>query len=90
MYMVLFEFQSCSVIIPKVPLMNHASWLTCLTRLFIALHKREYQVNNFLFLHKYVPQCGASYEYPQPMFLWRNKKNTNTVDSCYLDLAYLT
>ena len=37
----------------------------------------------FLFLHKNIcygyslegPQRGASNEYPQHMFLWRNKKN---------------
>ena len=41
---------------------------------------------NVLFLHKYiccgysleVPWQGTSNEYPQHMFLWRNKKNIRT------------
>ena len=41
---------------------------------------------NILFLHENIccgysleaPQQGASNEYPQHMFLWRNKKNINT------------
>ena len=52
----------------------------------IGLDKSGYQINIFLFLHENTccgysleaPQQGASNEYPQHMFSWRNKKNINT------------
>ena len=40
----------------------------------IGLNKSGYQVNIFLISLR----CGASNEYPQHMFSWRNKKNINT------------
>ena len=51
----------------------------------LALGKICYQVI-FLFLHKNIhygysleaPHRGASNEYPQCMFSWKNKKNINT------------
>ena len=54
--------------------------------LTISLDKNGYQVNIFLFLHENkclgysleAPQCGTSNEYPQHMFLWRNKENIST------------
>ena len=42
-----------------------------------------------MFVNLEKPQQYASDEYTQHMFLWRNKKIINTVDSRYLDLAYL-
>ena len=52
----------------------------------IGLDKRGYQVNIFLISHENIhcgysleaPRRGASNEYPQHMFLWRNTKNINT------------
>ena len=53
----------------------------------------------FLFLHENIccgysleaPRQGASNEYPQYMFLWRNKKNINTFGmkkASYQELQY--
>ena len=52
--------------------------------LFIGLDKSGYQVNIFIFLHKNIccgysleaPCKGASIEYPQHMFLWREEKKS--------------
>ena len=49
-------------------------------------HERGIHTISFLFLHENIccgysleaPLRGASYEYPQHMFSWRNKKNINT------------
>ena len=53
---------------------------------FIVLDKEGYSVNIFLISPENIccgysleaPQQGASDEYSQHMFLWRNKKNINT------------
>ena len=56
----------------------------------VGLDKNWYQINIFLlFLYKNVccgylleaPRRGASNEYPQHMFSWRNKKTVNTFGS---------
>ena len=45
----------------------------------IGLDKSGYQVNSFLISRrKHMLWVGASNEYPQPMFLSRNKKNIDT------------
>ena len=52
----------------------------------IALDKMGFQITFFLFLHENIcygysleaPWRGTSNEYPQHMFLWRNKKNIST------------
>ena len=52
-------------------------------RRLIATDKRGYPHNIFLFLHENIccgysleaPRRGASNEYPQHMFTWRNKKD---------------
>ena len=52
----------------------------------IALDKRGYPQNTFLISPQNigcgysleVPRQGASNEYPQHMFVWRNRKNINT------------
>ena len=53
----------------------------------IGLDKSGYQVNIFLIFPQNIccgysleaPRRGASNEYPQHMFSWRNKKNINTI-----------
>ena len=55
----------------------------CLTAKDKALFSSEKMLISFLFLHENIccgysleaPQPGASNEYPQHMFSWRNKKN---------------
>ena len=52
----------------------------------ISQNQSGYQVNNFLISSQNIwcrysleaPRWGASNEYPQQIFLWRNKKNINT------------
>ena len=43
----------------------------------MAPDKSRYPDNIFLFLQEIMP--GTSNEYPQHMFLWRNKKNVTTL-----------
>ena len=49
--------------------------LHCKGRVYPGLDKSRYHVS-LNFLHK---NGGASNDYPQHMFLWRNKKNINTI-----------
>ena len=66
----------------------------------IALNKIVFEskiIDNFLFLHENIccgysleaPHRGASNEYPQHMFSWRNKKNIDLVPSLILTYAQI-
>ena len=61
--------------------------------LFIALTRKYWYFSYFAMkiCHGYslkVPQWGTSNEYPQHMFLWRNKKNNIRIIRCY-ESSYL-